>query len=410
MNPRKKFYALCFMLCALGAVAPARAVDFPSNQGQRPFSQYGQIQNVQSYSSNPFYNPSSPYNQRFPVPVYAQGTELTAGECRAAVSSVVAMHCAQRNNCTGLRLTDIRPAVLQSLATLPGHNYVSACSGFVDEVFNEYMAQNQNLGGTTAFPSASAYGGGTTQKAEFKVENPYPYQYNTFQKGWGERANELAGLQAQNADSIKLVATEMPKTFEDLSFTERNQILAAGYAPWQCDPKTGKGCAYKPIEIETNQQMYTRLAEELQAQQQMAEAEAEAADSKAKIEKLKDYCGWCRNHLSECYGDFVDKLAKSNNEELKKAACAAKQKSVMIWEILPDDTPANCGYKLTRTLNVPLDDAECNRTPPQSQVATTQQGDTPRANPTNSATGGGGAQVDQAKLKELIDAIRSSRK
>ena len=28
------------------------------------FSKYGQIQNVQNYSSNPFWDPSSPYNQR----------------------------------------------------------------------------------------------------------------------------------------------------------------------------------------------------------------------------------------------------------------------------------------------------------------------------------------------------------
>ena len=38
------------------------ATTFPTTT--TPFSKYGQIQNVQNYSSNPFWDPSSPYNQR----------------------------------------------------------------------------------------------------------------------------------------------------------------------------------------------------------------------------------------------------------------------------------------------------------------------------------------------------------
>ncbi|MCL2331555.1 MAG: hypothetical protein FWC61_03360 [Proteobacteria bacterium] len=296
----------------------AFAVDFPTSgppveTGLRPLSNYGQIQNVQSYSSNPFWNPSSPYNQRMPVPVYAQGTALSAADCRAAVSSVVAMQCAARKNCSGLRLDDVRPGILQTLASLPGNNYVTACGGFVDEVFAAYMAQNQNLAGAAAFPTSfpGMGGGAASGNKEFKVENPYPYQLTTFQKNWLGRANELSGLQAQNADSTALVATQMPKTFDNLTFAERNQILAAGYAQWQCDPKTGKNCAYVIPHFETDSEALVRETQDAVNRQAKVAAEtaaataqvnAEAAIAKAKNQALKDsdLAAWCAAYPIEC--------------------------------------------------------------------------------------------------------------
>ena len=108
---------LCSMLCAL-CFAPfaAQAVDFPS---PGLLSNYGQIQNVQSYSSNPFNHPDSPYNQRMPVPVYVQGTELTAADCKPVVAGLVAQQCAMMNNCAGKRVSDIRPAIMVQLSNIP---------------------------------------------------------------------------------------------------------------------------------------------------------------------------------------------------------------------------------------------------------------------------------------------------
>ena len=302
----------------------------PTESGvMRPLSQYGQIQNVQSYSSNPFYSPTSPYNQRFPVPVYVQGTEMNAGECRNVVASVIAMHCTAQNNCAGKRLADIRPGVMQTLSTMPGQNYMAACSGFIDEVFGEYMAQSQNMLAAnatafpTSFPNAGASAGNALRK-DFEIENPYPYRPTTAKVEYLGRMDELNALQAQNAESTQLVATQMPGTFQDLSFTERNQILAAGYAQWQCDPATGRNCAYQPIRVETDQERYEREANEAKAIQQKVTAETEAqkaiANAEDEVLRLTKPCEWGKKHPNERYKDLAATV-NSFNEELRKAAC-----------------------------------------------------------------------------------------
>lgn len=106
------------------------------------FSDYGQIQNVQKYSSNPFWNPNSPYNQRtIPQPVYVQGTDLNTEDCINVVQSLVSVQCMVRDNCKDTTLADIRPEIMIQLSRLPGNNYVSACAGYLDGVFDSYVKQ-----------------------------------------------------------------------------------------------------------------------------------------------------------------------------------------------------------------------------------------------------------------------------
>ena len=64
---------------------------FNAAVGVSLFSDYGQIQNVQNYSTNPFWSPGSPYNQRVPQPVYVQGTDLKSGECVQILGPLVSM-------------------------------------------------------------------------------------------------------------------------------------------------------------------------------------------------------------------------------------------------------------------------------------------------------------------------------
>ena len=106
---------------------PVMATTFPTPT--TPFSQYGQIQNVQNYSSNPFWDPSSPYNQRMPVPVYVTGTDIDTADCTTVVGALVASFCATRNNCVGMDINDARPTITVQLASLPNHNYVTPCAG-----------------------------------------------------------------------------------------------------------------------------------------------------------------------------------------------------------------------------------------------------------------------------------------
>ena len=88
----KSFKSLLFALvCGLYAFTATATVSL--------FSDYGQIQNVQNYSSNPFWSPNAPYNQRLPQPVFATGADLTADDCIKVVQSMVSVQCMARDNC-----------------------------------------------------------------------------------------------------------------------------------------------------------------------------------------------------------------------------------------------------------------------------------------------------------------------
>jgi len=121
------------------------------------FSDYGQIQNVQNYSTNPFWTPNSPYNQRLPQPVYVQGADLNTEDCIRVVQSLVSLQCMVRNNCEGMTLSDIRPVIMVELSKLPGNNYVSACAGYLDGIFEAYMNQTEYTipNRPVAFPEAT---------------------------------------------------------------------------------------------------------------------------------------------------------------------------------------------------------------------------------------------------------------
>ena len=132
----KSISIFAMFLCTLTTMATATT--FPT--ATTPFSQYGQIQNVQNYSSNPFWNPDSPYNQRMPVPVYVTGADVNTSDCTAVVGALVASFCASRNNCANMDVNDARPTLTVQLASLPNHNYVTPCAGYIDTEFEKYVS------------------------------------------------------------------------------------------------------------------------------------------------------------------------------------------------------------------------------------------------------------------------------
>lgn len=249
----KTFYITLFAYTAV--ICGAFAVDFPTTTTQQPFSKSGQIQNVQNYSSNPFWSPDAPYNQRMPVPVYVQGTDVNTSDCQRIVSSLISSYCSTRNNCLGLSLSDVRPTITVQLANLPNHNFVTPCSGYIDTEFESYVKQNAiaaPTGKSVEFPTATAPNSDLNQQ-EAKFENPYAPklpQWNgePWMQEMLERKQELQQLQSQNATgSNQVVKADFPETFADLSFTERQQILKEGYAPY------AGTSAYKQINIESEE-------------------------------------------------------------------------------------------------------------------------------------------------------------
>lgn len=164
------------------------------------FSNYGQIQNVQNYSTNPFWTPNSPYGQHLPQPVYVQGAELTAEDCTNIVQSLVSVQCMVRDNCKNTSLSDIRPAVMVQLSNLPGHNYISACSGFIDGIYEKYVEYYGNNAPTNRvnFPTATTPNPAVSDTG-YHLENPYKQQIPQWQQEVNDRAAELQYLQEQNA-------------------------------------------------------------------------------------------------------------------------------------------------------------------------------------------------------------------
>ena len=221
-------FLLSFVLCGFYA--------FSGNAASSVFSNYGQIQNVQNYSTNPFWTPSSPYNQRLPQPVYVQGADLTADDCFKVVQSLVSVQCMARDNCKETSLSDIRPAIMVQLSNLPGANYVSACSGYIDGVYESYVSQfgNNVPNRQVAFPTATVPNQNlNNNNNNFQIKNPYEIKTPQWQQEINERTQELQELQRQNsAGSEQLSATAFPETYADLSFTERMANARAGYEPF----------------------------------------------------------------------------------------------------------------------------------------------------------------------------------
>lgn len=275
---RPSFILLCavFPLMSHGST-------FPSGQ-PTVMSKYGQIQNVQNYSSNPFWSPDAPYNQRMPTPVYVQGADLTAGECMSVVNSLIAAQCASRNNCLDSRISDIRPAIMLQLSRMPGHNYASSCGGYIDNAFDEYVAQYRVTTPSygAAFPTGTVANPNINQPT-YKMENPYqPRLPGAPWDPWGQemkdRVVEMKTLQAQNGGTSdnKLAAAAFPTTIADVSFTERMENKAAGYEPY------ANASAYQQLNIESDEKYWAR--------------------EQQRMETLKqtNYAEWCRRMPTQC--------------------------------------------------------------------------------------------------------------
>ena len=260
------------------------------------------IDNVQSYSSNPFYSADAAYNQRFPTPVYVKGPDLTAAECQLAVESAIWTQCSFRNNCAGLNVSDIRPAVMMELSNRQGANYVTACGGYIDNAFNQYKQQTVGAVYSTGFPSAPLRQGFEGQATD--RENPFAYynQVPQYELEKEMRKIQLENMQRQNTVPARLTAEQMPATFEDMSFTDRMAALEEG---WQ-HPAVGKP-QYAQLKVESDNDMYGRQSQEAQNQKAVA-------DTRKELEKLRDIKLWCTKYPDSCQEEYFDLWCEQNKK------------------------------------------------------------------------------------------------
>jgi hypothetical protein len=227
-----------------------------------PFSQYGMIQNVQNYSSNPFYN-SKTGTITTPKIVSDTGPALKASDCDRAVSSIITSVCSQKNNCKGTTLAEIRPSVMVQLSLLPGYNYASSCVGYIDSAYEKYTNPNAittNIDATyknIANVNAGQYTTGIASAPTQKNSN-----IPKWQQEYNERAAELKALQSEtNNFQSDVIKTDFPKTFNDLSFAEKNAIKQQDYE------KHKDAQVYVPLNIQKTEKSKSTSSTDDTAQQ-----------------------------------------------------------------------------------------------------------------------------------------------
>lgn len=221
----------------------------PCTASPSPFSNHGNIQNVQNYSSNPFWSPNAPYNQRMPTPVYVDGPDVKSGECNQLLAQLVAQQCGMRNNCRNTKLSDIRPAIMMQLTSMPGANYGTSCAGYLDGAFNDYVKQHTGFdkNAQIAMPTLPPTPMVTNQPTNAILSTlPTSAPKESWRDEVAARKAELAALrEASGANEIKQYPAEMPKVAADFSFEERKANLKEGYEPY------AGVSAFKKIEIES---------------------------------------------------------------------------------------------------------------------------------------------------------------
>ena len=249
---------------------------FSAQCATTPFSQYGNIQPVYNYSSNPFWSPGSAYNLRMPIAVYATGPSIETETCQKLMAQLVEFYCGQLNNCATARLSDIRPAIMVYLSRLPDGDYATSCGGYLDSAFAEYKETRTQSIPTTVrpFPTAvmpnpdvlpddisrsatntarvarsatNATNAATDTRGANKSAANTARAGASWATGVSDRRAELAALRAETArpNSGDIAVASFPKTVSDASFQDRIESKSAGYKPYQ------GVSAYTPIELGT---------------------------------------------------------------------------------------------------------------------------------------------------------------
>jgi hypothetical protein len=159
-----------------------------------------------------------------------------------------------------MQLSNVRPVMMLQLARLPGHNYATSCAGFIDSEFASYVSKYSNAGPSNAyvaFPNPTV-ANPSVYETDYQIENPYQIRNRTWngeewQRERKDRIQELKDLQAANgAGNEKIVKTEYPTTFADLSFTERMDALQSGYEPFK------DASAYRGMTIESEDEYWQK--------------------------------------------------------------------------------------------------------------------------------------------------------
>ena len=228
------------------------------------------------------------------------------------------------------------------LSNLPGHNYVSACGGYIDGVFESYV---KNYGNTVsnreiAFPDSTIPNPDINNSNNLQFQNPYKVQPTKWQQEIKERSDELKSLQNQNgANGYGLSSTEFPKTYADLSFSERIENERTGLMPYK-DLK-----AYKPLNVKTAEEWCAKDGEHYNSNEcwnwrcGLNGREAQTANCISYRCSKSDYYA---AHEDECKRHELCSGNKKNSDECMRYRCYVDPdqdfEDCKRWKCTHDDT------------------------------------------------------------------------
>ena len=199
-------------------------------------------------------------------------------------------------------VNDARPTITVQLASLPNHNYVTPCAGYIDTEFEKYVSANSVLApgtGSTAFPNAITPGS-NVQTGGVQFTNPYAPKLPEFGGDtWGadmlERKQELQNLQSVCSanNNQQLAHADFPKTANDLTFTQRMQNLAAGYEPYR------DASAYETLNLDA---VVKEQNEYIKQMQQRLSTDCNLA--RVRLSRA-EYCAQCPDDLEYCNSAYA---------------------------------------------------------------------------------------------------------
>ena len=292
-------------------------ITFSDAWAAKPLSNYGNIQTVQNYSSNPFWTPDAPYNQRMPTPVYATGTDIGTADCQQITANLVAAQCMTRNNCVSTRLSDIRPALMMQLTNMPGGNYGTACAGYLDSAFNDYVKKHGHAGTNVAgatFPAPSIPNpNANANQPQINTNNAFPQPKPEWMVEQEMRKQELQALKATS--STKPVGIDpnaaFPTTYADLSFSERMANAKEGYAPFK------DNSAFKTISVETEEAYTERRQKHLELQRKQQQALDKQKLSKEEYCKKYPQDEICKKTKQQTHEELMQKIIEALRDAKK---------------------------------------------------------------------------------------------
>ena len=191
-----------------------------------------------------------------PQPVYATGPQVKTDECQRIVTSLVTLQCMNANNCIGVELGDIRPAIMLQLSRMSGGNYATACAGYLDGIFNDYVSQFANAapnGTPSKFPTPVAPNTNANGN-QIQLNNPFATPAPDWATDMRERQLELQALHTETGtNNHQIQSADFPTTYADVSFTDRLENARNGYEPFK------DAHAYREMDIEDEETYLARI-------------------------------------------------------------------------------------------------------------------------------------------------------